>query len=137
MVPAMLRDMATALPKELDRMNMGRKPAPVRFGILGLFLDHFGSPVQRASLSPVPADVPEAIAQRITYSTSKGAQGNLLPAPEGDLVPLELVWFNATLPEVARDPQLTAMANAIAATQYPEEDPRFVDLDTRLIIEGY
>lgn len=127
--------------KVVETMVAGNKTKPllgaVGFAfqqILGKVPDHpaFAIPEGLATA----AGLAEAVALRKTYADQRRPGGALLPSPLGDLIPLELILLNQSLPDGAQDPVLRGIGERIAATVYPDI-PTFIALDTLVSAQGY
>lgn len=73
--------------------------------------------------------------KRKRYAKKGRPEGAFLDGYSYELVPLEALFVNSLLPEAERDPSLTLMAEAIAATEYPN-DPVLEGYDARLSALG-
>lgn len=89
----------------------------------------------RASLEVTREDLTALADKRKRYAKKSRAEGALLAGYSFELIPLEALFVNSLLPEAEKDATLTQMAQAIAATEYPD-DPMLEGYDARLMMLG-
>lgn len=135
---AILESLEAPLVPVVDRIALGLNAEhEISLGAIGLFFEAMlgRRPKHRAFDGETPT-LAMATAARAIYSNAANPGGALLEGPEGDLIPRELIYLNTMLPRDQREAHLTAMADAMAQTNYP--DVRwFQDLDIRIAVEGY
>ena len=119
------------------------KASPDALGAIGFFFDHLGIKPPQHKAFKFDADqlltkdgLETALNTRKYYSNAAYEGGAISQGPEGDLLPLELIFLNQHLPDDLRDGNLSKMAECMANTTYPE-DELFIELDTKLTIAGY
>lgn len=109
--------------------------------IIGLLYDRVTGTVpkhrvfHRASPEVTKDDLLALPEKRKRYAKKGRPEGAFLDGYSYELVPLEALFVNSLLPEAERDPSLTLMAEAIAATEYPD-DPVLEGYDARLSALG-
>lgn len=109
--------------------------------IIGLLYDRvMGSAPEhrvfhRASPEVTKEDLLALAEKRKRYAKKGRPEGAFLDGYSYELIPLEALFVNSLLPEAERDVSLTLMADAIAATEYPD-DPVLEGYDARLSALG-
>lgn len=137
MVAHLLDPLHAVLPKVVDRIEAGQKTA-AQLGTMGAFFhDLTGTRPDHAAFARAPETDIEALAARDTYGRADAPGGALLPGPEGDLLPVEVVyWATRPLREARCDPLWTRIAARMAVTTYPV-DSFFQHLDMEITVAGF
>lgn len=90
---------------------------------------------QRASPEVTKQDLAALSEKRKRYAKKGRAEGAFLAGYSFELIPLEALFVNSLLPEADKDASLTQIAQAMAATEYPD-DPLLEHYDARLTALG-